>query len=116
MASQARRQRRAYEIYLKKTDFPKYREWKDKVKERGRALFFSNREAVEKKEEEFYENMQTQLIQTLRDKGVEDSAIDQYIEDWVQTLKVWGSNEKPLKWKEVQRQKELKSETEESHD
>jgi hypothetical protein len=114
MASKSRRQRRAYEMYLKKYDRQKYYEWKSKVQERGKALFETNREAVEKSEQEFYEGMQTRLIDTLRSKGFEDSTIDTYIEDWVQTIKAWGSSEKSPSISEIRRNK-VES-TDESHD
>ena len=73
--------------------------------ERGKQIHESNVEAVRKTEEAHYEKLQTSIIETMRADGKSDSEIDEYVADWVQTIKVWGSNEKPKRIKEIHREK-----------
>jgi hypothetical protein len=105
MSSQSRQQRRAYEKWLKKTDLAKYKEWKLESVTRGKKIHEENTEKVLQSQSEYYENLQTQLIQSMRNEGKTDSEIDSYIEDWVKTIKVWGSKEKPIRMREIKRQK-----------
>jgi hypothetical protein len=103
--SQSRAQRRAYESFLKQTNPHAYKQWKSESIERGKQIHESNVEAVRKTEEAHYEKLQTSIIETMRADGKSDSEIDEYVADWVQTIKVWGSNEKPKRIKEIHREK-----------
>lgn len=103
--SQSRSQRRAYEKFLKKTDPAKYAEYKSGVIERGEKLNHANATMVAESEETYYEEKQTQIIQSMKAEGKSSEEIDAYIEDWVQTIKVWGSTSKPLKLSELKKVK-----------
>ena len=109
MASQSRRQRRAYELWLKKVDPAQYREWKKDSLMRGKATHEENEEQVRKAEEAFYEALQTKMIESLRVEGRSNEEIDSFIEDWAQTIKVWGSHEKPLRMHDIKKAKSLAS-------
>ena len=41
----------------------------------------------------------------MRADGKSDSEIDAYVADWVQTIKVWGSGERPKRIREIHREK-----------
>lgn len=101
--SQSRAQRRAYEKFLKKTDPTKYAEYKSGVVERGEKLNNAMAAAVSETEEAYYEDKQTKIIQAMKADGKTSEEIDAYIEDWVKTIKVWGSSEKPLKLAEIKK-------------
>jgi hypothetical protein len=103
--SQARKQRRLYEAFLKKFHPAQYREYKAGVIERGKKIHASNVEEIRKAEEARYEAIQTRLIQDMRNEGKSNEEIDEYINDWVQTIKVWGSDERPKRWREIRREK-----------
>jgi hypothetical protein len=103
--SQARKQRRLYEAYLKKFHPAQYREYKAGVIARGKQIHEQHVEATRKNEEAYYEAIQTKMIQQMREEGISNDAIDEYINDWVQTIKVWGSNERPKRWREIRREK-----------
>jgi hypothetical protein len=102
--SQARRQRRAYELWLKKTNAPAYKEWKSQAQARGRRIFEENAEKVRNDESERLEKTQTEIIVRMKAEGKSDEEIDRYVGTWVKTLKIWGSDEQPLNWKEAQRE------------
>lgn len=91
MNSQHRKQRRAYELWLKKNDPIKYREWKSESQSRGRQIHTENVEKVRQTESECYENLQTNMIVDMRRNGLSDMEIDERIENWTKTIKVWGS-------------------------
>jgi hypothetical protein len=101
MNSQSRKQRRAYELWLKKVDPIKYREWKSNSQERGKQIHSDNVEKVRQSESEFYENMQTQMIDRLRNEGLSNQEIDEQVENWVKTIKVWGSDERPIRRRQL---------------
>lgn len=103
--SQARAQRRAYESFLKQTNPEAYKQWKSEAIERGNQIHESNVEAVRKTEEAHYEKLQTSIIESMRAAGKTDKEIDEYIADWVQTIKVWGSKERPKRIREIHREK-----------
>lgn len=103
--SAAREQRRLYEKFLKKFHPAQYKEWKAGVMERGRKIHEQNEEAIRKAEEERYEAIQTRMIQEMKAQGKTNEEIDEYINDWVKTLKVWGSSERPMRWREIRREK-----------
>ena len=60
--------------------------------------------------------IQTNLIQTLRNEGKSNTEIDLYIEDWVKTIRVWGSDERAKRLREVKKEKNLINESIESND
>jgi hypothetical protein len=116
MSSQSRQQRRAYEKWLKNSDQIKYNEWKSGSFTRGNKIHQDNEEKISQLESEYYEKIQTNLIQTLRAEGKSNTEIDSYIEDWVKTIRVWGSDERAKSLKEVKREKNLINESIESND
>lgn len=103
--SQARKQRRLYEKYLKKFNPTQYKEWKSGSIERGKKLHAQNVEAAFKAQEEYYEGLQTKIIQGMKAEGKTNEEIDAYINDWVKTIKIWGSGERPMRWREIRREK-----------
>jgi uncharacterized membrane protein YebE (DUF533 family) len=105
--SQSRAQRRAYEAFLKKTNPAAYKQWKSESIERGNQIHESNAEAVRKAEETHYENLQTSLIASMRADGKTDAEIDEYIAEWVQTIKLWGVNESPKRLREIRKEKTI---------
>jgi hypothetical protein len=105
MNSQSRQQRRTYEKWLKKVDPARYKEWKAGAQERGRKIHAENVEKVRQYESDFYEAQQTKMIENLRSDGFSDSEIDEQVEDWVKTIRVWGSNERPKRRREIRREK-----------
>jgi hypothetical protein len=108
MNSQSRQQRRAYEKWLKKTDPIKYKEWKSESHERGKKIHSENVERIRQHESDVYEGHQTRIIESLRNEGFSDSEIDEQVEDWTKTIKVWGSSERPMRRREIQREKSSK--------
>ena len=103
--SSARQQRRLYEKFLKKFNPVQYKEFKSGVLERGIKLHQQNTEAASKSEEAYYEEMQNRIILSMRSEGKSNEEIDAYIEDWVKTIKVWGSNSRPMRRREIIREK-----------
>jgi hypothetical protein len=106
VTSQARKQRRNYELWLKKNNIAAYKEWKANRYQRGNSLQETQREVVAKSEESFLEDMQTKIISEMREDGKSNEEIDRYISIWVKTLSLWGSKEKGLSWKEAEREYE----------
>lgn len=109
--SQARKQRRSYELWLKKNNPVEYRAWKSINQLRGKKIQEENAEIIRNKEAESLEKRQAQMIVDMKKKGMSDSEINRHIEIWVRTLDLWASEEKGLKWKEAE--KEWESEKEE---
>jgi hypothetical protein len=105
MNSQARQQRRAYEKWLKKTDPVRYRTWKAEAPARGKQIHADNVEKIRQAESEMYEARQTKIIENLRNEGFSDSEIDEHVEDWVKTIKVWGSSERPKRMREIKKER-----------
>lgn len=103
--SAARQQRRLYEKFLKKFHPAQYAEYKSGVMERGRKIHQDNVEAVSKAEEAHYEEIQNRMILEMRAQGKTNEEIDSYIEDWVKTIKVWGSDSRPMRQREIRREK-----------
>jgi hypothetical protein len=99
--SQARKQRRSYELWLKKNNIAAYKEWKANRHVRAKSLMDSQTEAVRKTEEETLEAMQTKIISQMKNDGKSNEEIDRYIGIWVKTLKLWATDEQPLSWKEA---------------
>lgn len=114
--SQARAQRRLYERYLKKFNPTAYKEWKAGVQERGAKQHAQNEDAVRKAEEAYYEGIQTKMIQDMKAEGKTSAEIDEIIAEWVQTIKVWGSKERPARLREIRREKRLEAENSVSND
>lgn len=103
--SQARKQRRLYESYIKKFHPTQHAEYKKNSIERGKKIHESNVESRIKAEEALFEARQTKMIQKMRDEGKTNEEIDSFIEDWVRTIKVWGSAEKPINWRKIRSEK-----------
>ena len=110
MQSQARKQRRSYELWLKKNNPVEYRAWKSINQLRGRKIQEENAEIVRNKEAENLEKRQAQMIVDMKRRGMSDSEINRHIEIWVKTLNLWGVHEKPLSWNEAVREWESEKE------
>lgn len=108
--SQARKQRRSYELWLKKNNPVEYRAWKSINQLRGKKIHEENCEIVRNKEAESLEKRQAQMIVDMKKKGMSDSEINRHIEIWVKTLRLWASEEKGLKWKEAENEWESEKE------
>jgi len=67
--SQARSQRRSYELWLKRTNPTAYKEWKSQSHARGKQIFEQNVEAVRTAEAERLENLQTEKIVAMKADG-----------------------------------------------
>ena len=104
--SQARKQRRSYELWLKKNNIAAYKEWKANSHLRGKQLMDNQTTAVRNKEEESLEALQTKIISDMRNNGKTEEEINKYIAIWVKTLRLWGSDEQALTWKEAEREYE----------
>lgn len=85
-ASQNRKQRREYELYLKKTDPKKYKEWKSGVSERGKQYHQAVEESARAAQNEFLEEKQRNMILDLRNRGYSDAQIDEYMAKWVESI------------------------------
>jgi hypothetical protein len=107
--SQARKQRRGYELWLKKNNIEEYKKWKSTNLLRGKTIHQENCEIVSRKEAEMYERMQGKMILDMKNRGMSNEEIDRHIEIWVKTIKLWGSKEKPLSWKEAEREWEAEN-------
>lgn len=105
--SQSRSQRRNYEKFLKKTNPTAYKEWKENSIERGKKFEEEQTRLVEDKHAEALEGIQNKIIQDLRNEGKSQEEIDRHMSIWIKTIKPWGSNEKPLSWKEAEKEYEL---------
>jgi hypothetical protein len=103
--SAARQQRRLYEKFLKKFHPAQFAEYKAGVLERGKKIHEQNVDAVSKAEEARYEEIQNQMIMKMRAEGKTNEEIDAHIEDWVKTIKVWGSDSRPMRMREIRREK-----------
>lgn len=103
--SQARKQRRSYEKFLKKNHPEQYIEYKSGVKERGIKIHEENVKKVEESQAAYYEEIQGQLINKMKSEGKSQKEIDDYLEDWSQTLKIWGSKERPMRAREIRNKK-----------
>ena len=104
--SQARMQRRSYELWLKKNNIAAYKEWKANRHARSKQLIENQNSIVRNQEEENLEKLQTKIISDMRNNGKTDEEINKYIAIWVKTLHLWGSDEQPLTWKEAEREYE----------
>lgn len=102
--SNDRKQRRSYEKWLKKTNPQSYREWKSDSVKRGKQIHQQQIESINKSIEESYEKQQSLITERLKNEGKTQEEIDRYINIWVATLKIWGSDEKPLSWKDAEKQ------------
>lgn len=105
--SQARKQRRAYELWLKKTNPTAYKEWKSQSTERGKSLMEQQEEKVREVETAKLEKAQAELINRLESEGKTKEEIDRHVSIWALTIKPWGTSEKRISWKEAEKQYEL---------
>lgn len=101
----ARKQKRAYERFLKKTNPLGYKEYKSTSIKRGKEIHAHNVELARDYENSFYEKQQEAIIVKLRNEGKTQVEIDDYIADWVLTLKVWGSGGRPMRLREIRQEK-----------
>lgn len=99
--SSARKQRRSYELWLKKNNPTEYREWKSESIKRGKSIHQQTIESANKALEEKYEAQQGKIIEKMKSEGKSQEEIDRHISIWISTLKIWGSDEKTLKWKDA---------------
>lgn len=104
--SQARSQRRSYELWLKENNISAYKEWKSNRHLRAKQLTESQSESIRNQEESRLESLQTRIITDMRNKGKTEEEITRYVAIWVKTLHLWGSDEQPLSWKEAEREYE----------
>lgn len=102
--SQSRAQKRLYEQFLKKMHPGQYKTWKAGAIQRGQKSHEEHVEACSRSIESYYENLQTRLIQYYKSLEMSNEEIDAYIENWVKTIKVWGSSSRPMRWREVRRE------------
>jgi hypothetical protein len=105
--SQSRAQRRNYEKFLKATNPAAYKEWKDNSLERGNQYKEQHTQIIEDKQTQHFEDIQAKLIQDMLAQGKTQQEIDKHISIWVKTIKPWGSTEKPLSWKDAEKEYEL---------
>lgn len=105
--SQSRRQRRAYELWLKKNNPSAYKQWKSQSFQRGKTLSQEFEDKVRENETANLEKIQAELINKLSDEGKSQEEIDRHVNIWAMTLKPWGSDEKKLKLKEAEKQYDL---------
>ena len=115
-SSPGRKQRRAYENWLKKNNPIAYNEWKSQNQLRGKSLSDEQAERVRDAETQRLETIQGELINKLKDEGKSQDEIDRYLSIWVNTIKPWGSDEKPLSWKEAEKEYDLENSNNTSSD
>jgi hypothetical protein len=87
--SPSRAQRRLYEKYLKQLHPSQYKEWKSDALKRGEELQSQFIESTNKDLESQFENMQSKIIHTQKEAGKSQEEIDQYVEDWLSSTKIW---------------------------
>jgi len=102
--SQSRRQRRAYELWLKKNNPAAYKQWKSQSFQRGKSLSNEFEEKVRENETTRLEKIQAELINKLSEEGKTQEEIDRHVNVWAMTLKPWGSDEKRLKLKDAEKE------------
>jgi|688.fasta_scaffold1234360_1 hypothetical protein len=102
--SQSRRQRRAYELWLKKNNPAAYKQWKSQSFQRGKTLSNEFEEKVRENETTRLEKIQAELINKLSEEGKTQEEIDRHVNVWAMTLKPWGSDEKRLKLKDAEKE------------
>lgn len=102
--SQSRRQRRSYELWLKKNNPTAYKQWKSQSFQRGKTLSNEFEEKIRENETARLEKIQAELINKLSEEGKTQEEIDRHVNIWAMTLKPWGSDEKKLKLKDAQKE------------
>jgi len=102
--SQSRRQRRAYELWLKKNNPAAYKQWKSQSFQRGKSLSNEFEEKVRENETTRLEKIQAELINKLSEEGKTQEEIDRHVNVWAMTLKPWGSDEKRLNLKDAEKE------------
>lgn len=105
--SQARKQRRSYELWLKKNNPQAYKEWKSQSTERGKMLSEQQEEKIREAESTRLEAIQADMINRLESEGKTKEEIDREISIWALTIKPWGSTENKLTRKEAEKQYDL---------
>jgi hypothetical protein len=110
--SDSRKQRRNYELWLKRTNKEAYKKWKSESVKRGNAIHEQNTEAIRNAESEMLEKKQTDIIVRMREEGKTEEQIDEFIAIWIKTIKTWGSDEPKLSLRKAT--KEYKKESKNS--
>lgn len=82
-----RKQRREYEIWLKKNEPAKYAEYKAEAKSRGQKVHQAHVENLRAKQDAFYEQKQKDIIASMRTAGRTDAEIDEYVAKWIEGIK-----------------------------
>jgi hypothetical protein len=108
-SSQSRKQRRLYEKYLKQTNPTQYREWKRDFVKRGEEYQKQYEESTMKGIESQMEAIQTKVIQSMSSRGIENSKIDEYMEDWLNSTKIWGSSDTHEKFVDLRKKRDDKN-------
>ena len=105
--SSARRQRRLYEKYLKSNHLSQYVEWKKESVKRGEEYHRQHNESTMKDIESQIESMQTRMIQSMRSIGKTDKEINEYVEDWMNSTRIWSESDITEKFLEVKKKREV---------
>lgn len=103
--SSARRQRRLYEKYLKSNHNSQYVEWKKDSVKRGEEYHKQHTESTMKDIESQMESMQTRMIQEMKSLGKTDKEINDYVEDWMFSTKIWGESDTTEKFLELKKKR-----------
>ncbi len=104
--SSARRQRRLYEKYLKKTSLQQYKEWKSNSVKRGEEYHKQHTESTMKDIESQFENLQSRVIHTMKTLGKNDVEINEYVEDWLSSTKIWAESDSPERFNKIKKKRE----------
>jgi 3-oxoacyl-ACP reductase-like protein len=92
-SSQSRKQRRLYEKYLKSNHTEQYKEWKKDSHKRGEEYHKQYVDSTVKGIESQLESLQTRMIQSMMASGKTNSEIDEYMEDWLNSTKMWSESQ-----------------------
>lgn len=109
MPSQARSQRRSYELWLKKNNPQEYKKWKSNFVTRGRLLHEEHVRATQDFEEQTLEKRQADIIVKLKEAGKSDSEVDRHIGIWIKTIKQWASDEPRMNLRKATRSYDLEN-------
>ena len=104
-SSQNRKQRRLYEKYLKSNHSEQYKEWKKDSIKRGEEYHKQYVEATVKGIETQIESLQTRMIQSMMASGKTNSEIDEYMEDWLNSTKMWAESYTPENFTELRKKR-----------
>jgi len=88
--SQARKERRVYQNWLKKNNPKGYEEMKSADEFQGKTIHKANVEASIVSQQEQLEALQTRMIVALRKQGKTNEEIDAHISEWIKNIKIVG--------------------------